>query len=193
MKRGKPRAGLTDGCGSPQTSGLLGGRPFMGTGKKTTFMITDSRPEGRPHAPTHPSKSLTAGRQAGLSIASWGGVRGPFRWNFIFCIRLFVYVIKSPSRLYSCAPPARDRKPQRALLASGSVGLSMNKLELPAEFMPVRCPLADKSPIGFWIRQRPGTALGSFPHLNRAGPNRVGSLRPRIALFALAEIGKMPA
>jgi hypothetical protein len=53
----------------------------------------------------------------------------------------------------------------------------MNKLELPAEFMPVPCPLADKSPIGFWIRQGLETALGSFPHFNRAGPDRVSSLR----------------
>lgn len=35
---------------------LLGGRSFMGT-KKTTFMITNDRPEGRPHAPPHVSKS----------------------------------------------------------------------------------------------------------------------------------------
>jgi len=83
---------------------------------------------------------------------------------------------KAP-RLYSYAPPARDRKPQRPLFTSGSVVLSMNKLELPAEFMPVPCPLADKSPIGFWIRQGLETALGSFPHFNRAGPDRVSSLR----------------
>ena len=57
----------------------LGGRSFMGTGKKTTFMITNDRPEGHPHAPTHLPKSLTAGRHAGLSIASAGGVRGGFR------------------------------------------------------------------------------------------------------------------
>jgi len=83
MKRGKSREGLLDGCGSPQTSGLFGGRSFMGKGKKTTFMITDVRPEGRPHAPTHVPKSLIVGRSAmrgaGLSIASWGGVRGGFR------------------------------------------------------------------------------------------------------------------
>jgi len=66
---------------------------------------------------------------------------------------------------------------KRALFASGSVGLSMNKLELPAEFMPVPCPLAGKSPIGFWIRQGLGTALGNSPHFNRAGPERVSSLR----------------
>jgi hypothetical protein len=53
----------------------------------------------------------------------------------------------------------------------------MNKPELPAEFMPVRCPLADRSPIGFWIRQGLETALGSFPHISRANSNRVSSLR----------------
>jgi hypothetical protein len=36
----------------------------MGAGKKTTFMITNVRPEGAPHAPTHASKSLIAGRSA---------------------------------------------------------------------------------------------------------------------------------
>jgi len=55
----------------------------------------------------------------------------------------------------------------------------MNKLELPAEFMPAPCPLADKSPIGFWIRQELETALGSFPHISRANSNRVSSLRIR--------------
>jgi len=52
---------------------------------------------------------------------------------------------------------------KRALLASGSVGLSMNKLELPAEFMPVPCPLAGKSPIGFWIRRGAGDGPGQLP------------------------------
>jgi hypothetical protein len=56
----------------------FGGRSFMGAGNKTTFMTND-RPKGRPHAPTHLPKSLTAGCPAGLSIASWGGVRGGFR------------------------------------------------------------------------------------------------------------------
>jgi len=67
--------------------------------------------------------------------------------------------------------------PKRALFTGGSVGLSMNKLELPAGFMPVPRPLAGKSPIGFRIQQGPETALGSFPHFNRAGPDRVSSLR----------------
>jgi hypothetical protein len=150
------------------------GRPFMGTGKKTTFILVNSRPKGHPYAPTHVSKSLTVGRSAmrrggGLSIASWGGVRAPFRWNFIFYIRFIVYVIKSPLHLYSYAPPARNQKLQRTLFTSGSVVLSMNKLELPAEFMPVPCPLADKSPIGFWIRQGAGDGLGQLPAFQPRG------------------------
>ena len=87
-------------------------------------------------------------------------------------------------------PRASDEQRQAFVSSYGSVGapsvrifgvaivvLSMNKLELPAEVMPVPCPLADKSPIGFWIRQGPGTALGSFPHFDRAGPDPVSSLR----------------
>jgi hypothetical protein len=116
--------------------------------EKTTFMIVDVRPEGRPHAPTHLPRSLTAGRQAGLSIASWGGVRGPFRWNFTFCIRLFVYVIKSPHRLYSYAPPARDRKPQRP-----------------------------RHPRGFWAWQETETGQGNLQHVNRAAFDGFSSLR----------------
>jgi len=42
----------------------LGGRSFMGAGNKTTFMMTNARPEGRPYAPTHLSRSLIAGRSA---------------------------------------------------------------------------------------------------------------------------------
>ena len=84
MKRGESRGGLLDGCGSPQTPGFLGGRSFMGTGKKTTFMITNNRPKGRapvqPHARVRkPHRRLLGHAQGGLSIASWGGVRGPFR------------------------------------------------------------------------------------------------------------------
>jgi hypothetical protein len=73
--------------------------------------------KGAPTPPrTCPEASSSAARPCagGLSIASWGGVRGPFRWNFTFYIRLIVYVIKSPPRLHSHAPPARHRKPQRA-------------------------------------------------------------------------------
>jgi len=99
---------------------------------------------------------------------------------------------KAP-RLHSHAPPARDRKPQRPLFTSGSVVLSMNKLELPAEFMPVPCPLADKSPIGFRIRQGLETALGSFPHFNRAGPDRVSILRLWRCFLHPAGMGEEPA
>jgi len=99
---------------------------------------------------------------------------------------------KPPLRLHSHAPPARDRKPQRTLFTSGSVVLSMNKLELTAEFMPVPCPLADKSPIGFWIRQRPETAQGNFEHMNHVVLNAISSLRPEVALFTLQGPGRGP-
>jgi len=183
MKRGKPRGGLTDGCGSPQIPCFLGGRSFMGAGNKTTFMMTKARPEGRPYAPTHVSESLIVGRQAGLSIASWGGVRGPFRWNFTLYIRLFVYVIKSP-RLHSHAPPARDRKPQRALSPwfLGRAGTGNRAGQLPA-----------LQPRGPRSRQQfTALRLNCLPCRN-GGRARVGrvitAVRAPSSVFSTAQVG----
>jgi len=56
-----PASALTKGAfgrmHAPIEIRLFGGRSFMGTGKKTTFMIANVRPEGHPCAPIHVSKS----------------------------------------------------------------------------------------------------------------------------------------
>jgi len=142
MKRGKPRGGLTDGCGSPQIPCFLGGRSFMGAGNKTTFMMTKARPEGRPYAPTHVSESLIVGRQAGLSIASWGGVRGPFRWNFTLYIRLFVYVIKSPPPALSCPSRTRSKASTRAIPMVFGPGRNGKPSRAASRTSTARAPIA---------------------------------------------------
>ena len=122
-------------------------------------------------APTHLPRSLTAGRQAGLSIASWGGREGPLPIELHLLHPAFCSCYqKPPPPALSCPSRTRSKASTRALFTGGSAGLSMNKLELPAEFMPVPCPLADKSPIGFWIRQGAGDGPGQLPAFQPRGP-----------------------
>jgi len=94
-----------------------------------------------------PPRWLLSHAQGGLSIASAGGVRGASDKTLSSTSGLLFMLSKAP-RLYSYAPPARDRKPQRA-----------------------------SHPHGFRAGQKPETGQGSLRHVDRAALDGFSSLR----------------
>jgi hypothetical protein len=143
-------------------------------------------------APTPPRTCPKASPSAARPCAG-GGAFDSVGWGYRGTLLMELYLLHPAFCLcYQKPPPPVLLRPSRTLSKASARAICQWKCWLVNEQAGTARLLA-KAPSVFGFGRGAETALGSFPHFNRAGSNRVGSLRPRIALFALAEIGKMPA
>lgn len=90
----------------------FGGRSFMGAGKKTTFVITDVRLKGRPHAPTHVPRSLIAGCPATRASVLLGEVAA-LGLSFLPAFKLSLHILHVFVKAHALSRvrwPVRDEK-----------------------------------------------------------------------------------
>jgi hypothetical protein len=111
---------------------LFGGRSFMGTGKKTTFIMTNVRPKGRPHAPVQkPHRWLPCG--AFDSVV--GGREGPLPMELYLLHPAFCLYYQKPSPpVLSCPSrtPSKASAPAPPPWFLGRAGTRNRAGQLPA-------------------------------------------------------------